>query len=143
MRRHGHSASCLIETLHTAQEMFGYLDVTALRFVAGALRLPLSKVYGVATFYHFFTMRPPARHQCIVCTGTACYIHGAAEQLMAVERDSGIALGEQSADGRVSLGSARCVGTCGLAPLVIIDGVTKGRLAPGEAVRHVRNLGTT
>ena len=76
-RRHGKDPHALIETLHTVQECFGYLDETALRFVAGTLRVPLSRVYGAATFYHFFTLKPKGRHTCVVCTGTACYIKGA------------------------------------------------------------------
>jgi bidirectional [NiFe] hydrogenase diaphorase subunit len=140
MRRYGHSRNCLIETLHTAQEEFGYLDDQTLRYVAGALRLPLSKVYGVATFYHFFRIVPPARHQCIVCMGTSCYIQGAAAQLEAVRRACGIGIGERTADGALSLGVARCVGTCGLAPLIIIDRTIKGKLAAGEAARYVSEL---
>ena len=140
MRRHGYGGHALIESLHTAQECFGYLDLAALRFIAGSLRLPLSKVYGVATFYHFFTLVPPARHECIVCTGTACYIQGATGQLEAVEKACGIRTGQRRPDGELSLGVARCVGTCGLAPLVIIDSQIKGKLAPGEAARYVSEL---
>jgi hypothetical protein len=76
-RRYGREPHALIETLHTVQESFGYLDETALRYVAGSLKLPLSRVYGVATFYHFFTLKPKGKHTCVVCTGTACYIKGA------------------------------------------------------------------
>ena len=87
MRRYGYRGDALIEVLHAAQEAFGHLHPQVLRRVALALRLPLSKVFGVATFYHYFVLKPPARHQCVVCMGTACYIHGAAEKLAAVERD--------------------------------------------------------
>jgi bidirectional [NiFe] hydrogenase diaphorase subunit len=73
-RRHGREPHALIETLHTVQETFGYLDETALRFVAALLCVPLSRVYGVATFYHFFTLKPKGKHTCVVYTGTACYI---------------------------------------------------------------------
>jgi len=83
-RRYGREPHALIETLHTVQECFGYLDDTALKFVAGTLSLPLSKVYGAATFYHFFTLKPKGKHTCVVCTGTACYIKGAAGLLSAV-----------------------------------------------------------
>jgi len=140
MRRHGYSGDALIESLHAAQECFGYLDLPALRFIAGSLRLPLSKVYGVATFYHFFSLVPPARHECIVCTGTACYINGAAAQLDAVEKACGLRPGQRSPDGELSVGVARCVGTCGLAPLVIIDRQIKGKLAPGEAAGYVSEI---
>jgi bidirectional [NiFe] hydrogenase diaphorase subunit len=140
MRRHGYSGHALIESLHSAQECFGYLDETALRFIAGSLRVPLSKVYGVATFYHFFTLAPPARHECVVCMGTACYIYDASRQLEAVVREFGIHPGERTEDGELSLSVARCVGTCGLAPLVIIDGQTRGKLEPGEAARQLCRL---
>ena len=80
MRLHGHQPEALIETLHTIQESFGFLDLKALRYVARELRVPLSRVYAVATFYHFFTLKPPGRHTCVVCMGTACYISGAADR---------------------------------------------------------------
>jgi len=81
MRRNGYRRSALIETLHTVQETFGFLDEESLTFVAGSLRLPLSMVYGVATFYHLFSLKPAGAHSCVVCTGTACYIKGAAQIL--------------------------------------------------------------
>ena len=84
MRRQGYVPGTLIEALHSVQEAFGFLDDGALRFVSTSLHVPPSKVYRVATFYHFFTMRPPGRHTCVVCTGTACYIKGAPR---AVESD--------------------------------------------------------
>src|SRR4051812_8132950 len=86
MRRHGYDEDALIESLHTAQESFGYLDDSALKYVAAALHVPVSKVYGVATFYHFFTLRPPGEHSCVVCMGTACYIKGAQRLLDQFER---------------------------------------------------------
>jgi bidirectional [NiFe] hydrogenase diaphorase subunit len=85
MRRHGYSSNALIESLHTAQESFGYLDEQALRFVAMSLRAPLSKVYGVATFYQFFSLKPQGEHNCVVCMGTACYIKGAPRLLDALD----------------------------------------------------------
>src|SRR5260370_21610027 len=84
-RRHGREPHALIETFHTVQECFGYLDQNALRFVASVLRLPLSRVYGAATFYHFFTLKPKGRHTCVVCTGTACYIKAAPLLLKALD----------------------------------------------------------
>src|SRR5512137_1886406 len=86
MRRLGYSPNALIETLHTVQETFGYLDDVALRFVAKTLRVPLSRAYGVATFYHFFNLKPPGRHTCVVCMGTACYIKGAGQLVEAVQK---------------------------------------------------------
>src|SRR5256885_16041741 len=94
MRRHGYQPNALIETLHTVQETFGYLSKDALQYVGAALHVPPSQVYGVATFYPLFTLQPPATHNCIVCTGTACYIKGAAPILAAVEQMVGIKPGE-------------------------------------------------
>ena len=86
MRRNGYAEHALIEALHSVQDAFGYLDETAMTFVAESLDLPLSKVYGVATFYHLFMLKPQGRHTCVVCTGTACYIKGSAEILRAIKK---------------------------------------------------------
>src|SRR5579871_5969149 len=116
IRRQGQQARGLIETLHTVQEAFGYLDEQALRYVAVSLRVPLSRAYGVATFYHFFTLKPKGEHTCVVCTGTACYIKGAPQLLAVLERDAGLRDGDTAADGSATVQTARCLGACGLAP---------------------------
>jgi bidirectional [NiFe] hydrogenase diaphorase subunit len=128
MRKHGFARDALIETLHTVQESFGYLDKPGLRFVADSLRVPLSQAYGVATFYHFFTMKPPGEHTCLVCLGTACYIKGAAMLLDEAEALLGIKAGETTPDRRTSLITARCIGSCSLAPAVVMDGETMGNM---------------
>ena len=117
MRKLGNERSALIETLHTLQQVFGYLDKPGLTYVAAVLKIPLSQVYGAATFYHHFTMKPQGEHTCIVCTGTACYIKGATALLKSIEATEGIRPGETTADGRFSLLTARCFGACGLAPV--------------------------
>ncbi|GAB4571232.1 MAG: bidirectional hydrogenase complex protein HoxE [Anaerolineae bacterium] len=126
MRRNGYRPDALIETLHTVQESFGYLDNEALTFVANALRVSPSQVYGVATFYHFFNLKPQGKHTCAVCTGTACHIKGADRILESIQEDYGIAPGETTEDGNLSLLTVRCVGACGLAPAVVIDGEVIG-----------------
>jgi bidirectional [NiFe] hydrogenase diaphorase subunit len=128
MRKHGFSRDALIETLHTVQESFGFLDKPALRFVADSLRVPLSQAYGVATFYHFFTMKPPGVHTCLICMGTACYIKGAGQLLNEAETALGVKAGETTADGNASLITARCIGSCSLAPAVVLDGETAGNV---------------
>jgi bidirectional [NiFe] hydrogenase diaphorase subunit len=128
MRRQGLHARGLIETLHTVQEAFGYLDGQALRYVAMSLRVPLSRAYGVATFYHFFTLKPAGEHTCVVCMGTACYIKGAQQLLDAVEHDLNISPGETTSDKKVSLLTARCLGSCGLAPAVVYDQEVAGKV---------------
>jgi bidirectional [NiFe] hydrogenase diaphorase subunit len=136
-RRHGREPHALIETLHTVQECFGYLDETALRFVASSLRVPLSRVYGAATFYHFFTLKPKGKHTCVVCTGTACHIKGAPALLSALEGAYGIKPGETTADGELSVLTARCVGSCGLAPAVVMDGAVLGRTGPEQMLARI------
>ena len=127
MRRLGHQSRGLIETLHTVQEAFGYLDEARLRYVAMSLRVPLSRAYGVATFYHFFTLKPAGEHTCVVCMGTACYIKGAPQLLDAMQQDLAIKPGETTPDGKVSLLTARCLGSCGLAPAVVYDQEVAGQ----------------
>lgn len=129
MRRLGNHSRGLIETLHTVQETFGYLDEGALRYVAISLRVPLSRAYGVATFYQFFTLKPAGKHTCVVCMGTACYIKGAPQLLSAMQRDLEIKPGETTADGKVSLLTARCLGSCGLAPAVVYDHEVAGKVS--------------
>ena len=135
MRRHGFSRDALIETLHTVQESFGFLDKTSLRFVAESLRVPLSQAFGVATFYHLFTMKPPGKHCCLICMGTACYIKGAPSLLSAAEETLGIKSGETTADANASLTTARCIGSCSLAPAAVFDGQTLGNLG-SDALRR-------
>ena len=132
-RRNGLNRHALIETLHTVQEAFGFIDDDALRFVAKRLRVPLSSAYGVARFYHFFTRKPQGKHTCVVCRGTACYIKGAPKLIDTIEKRLDIKPGETTEDGEVSLLSARCVGSCGLAPAVVFDGEVSGKVTP-EAV---------
>jgi len=121
MRRLGNESHALIEALHTVQESFGYLDTDSLRYVANSLRVPLSQAFGVATFYHYFSLKPPGAHTCVVCTGTACYIKGAAKLLQTIDKKFGIRPGETTEDGNVSLLTARCLGSCGLAPVAVFD----------------------
>lgn len=138
MRSYGYEPHALIQTLHTAQETFGYLDEDILKYVATSLRVPLSEVYGVATFYHFFTLKPQGEHTCIVCTGTACYIKGADDLLKAIEDITGAKPGETSADNKVSVVTARCIGSCGLAPIAIFDGEVVGKISVDELKRRVK-----
>lgn len=138
MRRHGFASDALIETIHTVQSAFGYLDNEALRFVAGNLRVPLSKAYGVATFYNYFMMKPQGEHTCVVCLGTACYIKNSGEVLKQVEQTAEIKAGETTPDKKVSLLIARCLGTCGLAPVATFDGEVVGKIEIEQATTRVK-----
>ena len=135
MRRMGNQSTGLIETLHTVQETFGYLDLDALRYIAASLRVPLSRAYGVATFYHFFSLKPAGEHTCVVCIGTACYIKGAPQLLDALLQDLGVKPGQTTSDGKVSVLGARCLGSCGLAPAVVYDREVAGKVTP-QALRQ-------
>lgn len=137
LKRHRFQQDALIQVLHTAQELFGYLSTDLLYYVAHALKLPPSRVYGVATFYHFFTLEPVGAHTCVVCTGTACYVKGADAILSSLERELGVGAGKTSADKQRSLSVARCLGACGLAPIVVYDGEVAGAQTPEGAVERV------
>ena len=137
MRRNGYAEHALIEALHGVQDAFGYLDEDAMTFVADSLDLPLSKVYGVATFYHLFMLKPQGRHTCVVCTGTACYIKGAGSLIEGVQQRFGITPGETTTDKALSVMSARCVGACGLAPAVVLDGNVAGKLNAEQLVSRI------
>ena len=139
MRRHGYSQSCLIETLHSVQSCFGYLDESAMTYVARSLRVPLSKVYGVATFYSIFRLKPQGKHTCVICMGTACYIKGGAKLLQSVQQRFGLQVGSTTADNQVSLLEARCLGACGIAPAGILDGQVFGKLTADTVNTEIKN----
>lgn len=138
MKRHLFKHEALIEVLHKAQELFGFLDDDVLRFVSHHLKLPASRVYGVATFYHFFTLKPQGKHSCVVCMGTACYVKGGNRVLAAIQQNTKIKPGETTPDGELSLLTARCIGACGIAPAVIYDGTVTPRQTPEIAIQHLK-----
>ena len=140
MRRMGDKPAALIEALHAAQEAFGYLDNDALNFVGDTLGVPHSRVYGVATFYSFFTLKPQGEHTCVVCTGTACYINGAKEILASLDQKLGVKPRQTTPDGKLSLLTARCIGACSLAPAVIVDGEAKGKVVADELVAQLEAM---
>ena len=129
MSKHQYSGGALIEVLHTAQELFGFLSPPLLKTIARKLKLPPSRVLGVATFYHFFSLKPKGEHTFVVCLGTACYVAGALGLVENLERRCAKA-GQTTADGKVSVETARCIGACGLAPAVIYDGNVLARVTP-------------
>jgi bidirectional [NiFe] hydrogenase diaphorase subunit len=138
MKRHQYQPDALIEVLHTAQELFGYLEHDLLLYIAQSLKLPPSRVYGVATFYHFFSFLPKGEHSCIVCMGTACYVKGAATVLAALEQEAHVKAGGTTADGKLSLLTARCLGACGLAPALVFDNAVAGNQTAASALEHVK-----
>jgi bidirectional [NiFe] hydrogenase diaphorase subunit len=138
IKRQQQKADALIEVLHKAQELFGYLENDVLVYIAQSLKLPPSRVYGVATFYHFFTLKPKGVHTCVVCMGTACYVKGADKVIAAIQDQTKIKPGETTPDNQVSLLTARCIGACGIAPAVVYDNVVTPRQTPESALEHIR-----
>jgi bidirectional [NiFe] hydrogenase diaphorase subunit len=138
MKKHQFKQDALIEVLHKAQDLFGFLEDDLLLFIAYKLKLPASRVYGVATFYHFFTLKPKGRHTCVVCMGTACYVKGGDKVLAAIEDRAHIKAGETTSDNQLSLLTARCIGACGIAPAVVYDGAVTPRQTAEAALEHVK-----
>jgi NADH:ubiquinone oxidoreductase subunit E len=125
-------ASQLIAVLHKVQDEFGYLSADHLDAVAQLLQVPAAKVSGVATFYHYFRLTPRGKFLINVCLGTACYVKGADRVAQKVIEELGIAWGETSSDGIFTLEGARCLGTCGLAPVVMVDEQIHGDVTPDQ-----------
>jgi len=138
MKKHQFKQDALIEVLHKAQELFGFLEDDLLLFIAYKLKLPASRVYGVATFYHFFTLKPKGAHTCVVCMGTACYVKGADKLLAAIEASARIKAGATTPDNQLSLLTARCIGACGIAPAVVYDGTVTPRQTPESALERLK-----
>jgi NADH-quinone oxidoreductase subunit E/NADP-reducing hydrogenase subunit HndA len=126
----------LINVLHKVQHTFGYLPAEVQEVVASELNIPVAKVYGVVTFYSFFTMLPKGQYPISVCMGTACYVRGAEKVVEEFKNILKIKIGETTPDGKFSLSCLRCVGACGLAPVVIIGDKTYGRVAP-ESIKEI------
>ncbi|NMA85164.1 MAG: NADH-quinone oxidoreductase subunit NuoE [Epulopiscium sp.] len=126
----------LIAVLHKAQEIFGYLPKEVQQHIAKRLEIPVAKVYGVVSFYSFFTMEPKGEHPISICMGTACYVRGAEKVLDEFKKELNLEVGETSSDGKFSLLSLRCVGACGLAPVVMIGEKVYGRVTP-EMVKDI------
>ena len=140
MSRHQYSGDALIEVLHTAQELFGFLSPPLLKTIAHKLRLPPSRVLGVASFYHFFSLKPKGEHTFVICLGTACYVAGALGLVEKLERRCAKA-GHTTPDGKVSVETARCIGSCGLAPAVIVDGAVLARISPEKLDKELERIG--
>ena len=130
----------LIQILHRAQKIFGYLPLEVQHFVARELDLPLAKVFGVITFYNFFRLDPIGDHIVNLCLGTACHVKGAADVGKALEKELGIKVGGTTADRFYTLSTARCFGACGLAPVLMLDDEVHGRLNPQKAVQILRDM---
>jgi NADH-quinone oxidoreductase subunit E/NADP-reducing hydrogenase subunit HndA len=127
----------LIEILRTAQEIFGYLPVEVQEFIANEMGVPASKIYGVVTFYNFFSMTPRGKYMLNVCTGTACYVKGAPRLIQMLSDHLGIGMGETTEDGLFTMSAVRCVGACSLAPVFVIGEDTFGRIENKDKIAQI------
>lgn len=132
INKHRSERGCLMPILHEAQNIYGYLPSEVQTMIAEELKISLAEVYGVATFYSQFTLNPKGKHKISVCLGTACYVKGSDKVLLAVEKELRISCGDCTPDRKFSIDSCRCVGACGLAPVMIIDGEVYGRLTEND-----------
>lgn len=128
VRAHRGEQGALMPVLHDAQRIYGYLPAEVQTVIAEELNIPLAEVYGVATFYSQFSLAPKGKHRISVCLGTACYVKGSDKILEAIEKELKIKCGECTPDRKFSIESCRCVGACGLAPVMIVDGEVYGKL---------------
>ncbi|MDR0895639.1 MAG: NADH-quinone oxidoreductase subunit NuoE [Prevotellaceae bacterium] len=138
--RYGNRPGELINILHEAQHLQGYLPEEMQRVIATQLGVPVSRVYGVVTFYTFFTMKPKGKYPISVCMGTACYVRGSEQLLDEFKRVLNIEVGETTPDGKFSLDCLRCVGACGLAPVVMIGEKVHGRLKAADVKKILAEL---
>ena len=129
-KEHGNKPGEVINVLHKVQGEYGYLPAEIQELVAKELGIPVSRVYGIVSFYSFFTMTPKGEHPISVCLGTACYVRGAEKVLDELKRQLGIGVGEVTPDGKFSLNCLRCVGACGLAPVIEVGEKVYGRMTP-------------
>lgn len=130
----------LIEILHQAQTLFGYLPVEVQQFVADEMNIPVNKVYGVVTFYNAFSMKPRGKHVINICTGTACYVKGAPRVIQMLSEILNIELGETTEDKLFTLTAVRCVGACSLAPVFVIGEDTYGRIETRKQLQDILNI---
>ncbi len=137
LKKENYKPDALIEVLHTAQNAYGYLPMDVLKYISSSLHLPPSRVYSTVSFYHFFSLKSKGEHTCLVCTGTACYVKGAQAILNEIERQTGLKAGEVSADNKLGVQVARCIGACGLAPAVVLDDEVQAKVKPEEIMHKI------
>lgn len=137
MKKENYQPDALIEILHTAQNAWGYLPIEVISHITHSLKLPPSRVYSTATFYHFFSLKSKGEHTCLVCTGTACYVKGAQAILQTIEQATGLKAGQVSADNKLGVQVARCIGACGLAPAVVLDDEVQGKVSAEEIMEKI------
>ncbi|MGA2385458.1 MAG: NAD(P)H-dependent oxidoreductase subunit E [Candidatus Bathyarchaeia archaeon] len=138
LKEHNYQESALLEILHRAQEIYGYLDKDLLMDISGSLNIPPSHVYGVATFYSFFKFKQPGQHIVTGCLGTACYVKEVEQIFEAVEKEFNVKRGGETSDGKLSLLVTRCIGACAMAPNVVIDDDVVGRATKEIVIARIK-----
>ena len=133
-----HTESYLIAVLHKAQELYGFLSQEVMDQVAEKMQIPTAHIWGVATFYHYFNLKPVGKHVVSICMGTACYVKGADKVLETLKKELGIEVGETTEDTLFTLQEARCLGACGIAPLIMIDDKIYGELDSKKTVDIIK-----
>ncbi len=134
---HKGDQGALMSVLHKTQELFGYIPYEAQVVISEILDIPISEIYGVITFYAHFTLTPVGDHKICVCMGTACYVKGSGKVLDTIERDLGIKAGETTEDGKFTIEATRCIGACGLAPVLSVNQDVHGRLDNEKALNVI------
>jgi bidirectional [NiFe] hydrogenase diaphorase subunit len=132
-------ADALIEILHTAQNAYGYLPMNVLKYITKELHLPPSRVFSTVSFYHFFSLKSKGEHTCLVCTGTACYVKGAQLILNEIEKNFSLKAGQVTADNKLGVQVARCIGACGLAPAVVLDDEVQAKVSAGDIIHKIKD----
>ncbi len=127
----------LMSVLHKTQDLFGYIPYEAQVVISEILDIPISEIYGVITFYAHFSLTPVGDHKICLCMGTACYVKGSGKVLDTIERDLGIKAGETTEDGKFTIEATRCIGACGLAPVMSVNKDVHGRLNNEEALKVI------
>ena len=140
LKEHNYQESSLLEILHRAQEIYGFLDHDLLMDISGSLNLPPSHVFGVVTFYSFFKLRKPGEHVVTGCLGTACYVKGVEEIMEAIEKEFNLKRGGSTADGKLSLLITRCIGACAMAPNIVVDDEVIGKATTEIVIEKIRNV---
>jgi NADH:ubiquinone oxidoreductase subunit E len=139
IEKHKGKPGALIPVLEEAQVVLDYLPIPVQKKIAKELNLPLAQVYGVVTFYSFFTMTPRGKHTVRVCLGTACYVRGGKKIVQAIEKEYGVKEGETTSDRRFTFETVRCLGACGLGPVMVVDGNVHGRVKPAKLKEILAN----
>jgi bidirectional [NiFe] hydrogenase diaphorase subunit len=140
LKEYNYHESALLEILHKAQEIYGYLDKELLTEISVRLKVPSSTVFGVVTFYSYFKLRKPGQHVVTGCLGTACYVKGVEQIMAAIEEEFHLKRGGSTPDGQLSLLQTRCIGACAMAPNISVDDVVIGKATKEGVIQKIKEV---